>query len=347
MRVFVNGMGRIGRIALRILAHHPHLDVVGMNDLSDYEQIVHLIKYDSTYGTFPDIGGSRNSTTRIGRHDLKHFELRNPGDLPLRDLGVDVVLECTGAFNSREKVEPYLAAGATRVLISAPAKNVDFSMVPGINSDQYDPQKHFLVSAASCTTNCAVPTVKALDDAFGIVGGNLTTVHAYTNDQQILDKRHDKDWRRARSGAENIIPTSSGAAKAVAEILPHLKGKMHATALRVPVEVCSALDCTVQTREPVQSVEQVNGAFHGKANGPWSEIFEVCMDPIVSSDVRGSTKAAIVDALSTAVINEHLIYCLAWYDNEWGYTSQLIRALEHMTDAETGQPLPTAAQAAC
>ncbi|MCG3151842.1 MAG: Glyceraldehyde-3-phosphate dehydrogenase [bacterium] len=344
MRVFVNGMGRIGRLALRQLAFHPGVDIVGVNDLSDYEQILHLIRYDSNYGTFPDISGTRDSHTQIGRHQVRHFVARNILDLPLGELGIDLVLECTGAFNSRDKVEPYLQAGARRVLISAPAKGVDFSMVPGINHEGFRPDQHFLVSAASCTTNCAVPVMAALDSAFGVEAGNLTTVHAYTNDQMILDRRHSKDWRRARNAATNIIPTSSGAGKAVAEILPHLAGKLHATALRVPVQTCSALDCTIRLREPVESPSQINDAFRDKAHGTWQSFFELNEDPIVSSDVRGSDKAAVVDALSTSIIDPHLVYCLAWYDNEWGYTAQLIRALEHIQRVE--QALSSSAPAA-
>lgn len=343
MRVFVNGMGRIGRLALRMLAQHPAVEIVGINDLSDYEQILHLIRYDSNYGTFSDIGGERDGHTRIGRHSVAHFVARNILDLPLHDLGIDLVLECTGAFNSRDKIEPYLQAGARKVLVSAPAKGVDFTMVPGINHQDYLAKEHALVSAASCTTNAAVPVMKALDAAFGIESGNLTTIHAYTNDQQILDKRHPKDWRRARNAATNIIPTSSGAGKAVAEILPHLAGKLHATALRVPVQTGSVIDCTIKVRDAVTDAESVNAVFSGLAQGAWSEFFEVSMDPIVSSDVRGSDKAAVLDGLSTSVIDPHLIYCLAWYDNEWGYTAQLIRALEYMAQAESGLSATAAA----
>jgi len=343
VRVFVNGMGRIGRLALRMLAHHPGVEIVGINDLSDYEQILHLIKYDSNYGTFADIGGERDGRTRIGRHDVQHFIARNILDLPLGDLGIDLVLECTGAFNSRDKIEPYLKAGARKVLVSAPAKGVDFTMVPGINHQGYLPAEHALVSAASCTTNAAVPVMMALDAAFGIESGNLTTIHAYTNDQQILDKRHAKDWRRARNAATNIIPTSSGAGKAVAEILPHLAGKLHATALRVPVQTGSVIDCTIKVREAVADAAAVNTVFATRAQNEWSNFFELTMDPIVSSDVRGSDKAAVLDGLSTSVIDPHLIYCLAWYDNEWGYTAQLIRAMEYMAQAEAGLTASTSA----
>ncbi|MEO7994000.1 MAG: glyceraldehyde 3-phosphate dehydrogenase NAD-binding domain-containing protein [bacterium] len=346
MRVFINGMGRVGRIALRLLAQHPAIDIVGLNDLSDYEQILHLIKYDSNYGPFTDVDGSRTAETRIGRHTFRHFESRTLQGLPLRELDVDVVLECSGAFDSRAKVEPYLAAGARKVLISAPAKGADVTLVPGINDSAYDPATMDVISAASCTTNCAVPTIKALDDTFGIESGNLTTIHAYTNDQQILDKRHDKDWRRARNAATNIIPTSSGAGKAVAEILPHLAGKLHATALRVPVQTVSVIDCTLRTRDAVANMEAINAAFISRAAGPWSKFFQYTTDPIVSSDVRGSDKAAVIDGLSTSRIDDHLIYCLAWYDNEWGYTSQLIRALELMARAGAGASPIAAAQTA-
>lgn len=323
IRVAINGFGRIGRLVLRaILEHHPdELDVVAVNDLADAQTNAHLFKYDSNYGRFRGEVEVKDGAMVINGKEYKVFAEKDPAQLPWKELGVDLVIESTGVFTDALKAKAHIDAGAKKVIITAPAKNEDATFVMGVNHHTYDPEKHHIVSNASCTTNGLAPVCKVLNDVFGIEKGIMTTVHAYTNDQRILDLVH-KDLRRARAAGLSIIPTTTGAAKAIHLVIPELKGKMHGIALRVPTSTVSLIDLTALLSKEV-TVEEVNAAFKEAAETYLKPYLEYCEDPLVSIDFKGSSASSIFDAPSTVVIGGNLVKVLAWYDNEWGYSCRV------------------------
>jgi glyceraldehyde 3-phosphate dehydrogenase (phosphorylating) len=330
VKIGINGFGRIGRNFFRAAKQRgSDLDFVAVNDITDSKTLAHLLKYDSVLGTFDrDIGVFANGVTVDG-DELRVLAERDPANLPWKELGAQVVVESTGLFTKREDADKHIAAGAEKVLISAPAKGEDLTVVLGVNDDQYDPAQHNVISNASCTTNCVAPMAKVLDDAFGIEQGFMTTIHAYTNDQRILDLPHE-DLRRARAAALNIIPTSTGAAKATGLVLPHLKGKLDGIAMRVPVPDGSVTDLVATLKREV-TVEEVNAAFkaaseRGSLSGGLLVYTE---DPIVSSDIVGSAASCTFDALSTMVMG-NVVKAVGWYDNEWGYSNRLVDIVEKL-----------------
>jgi glyceraldehyde 3-phosphate dehydrogenase len=333
-RIAINGFGRIGRNYLRRALETGHanqgIQVVAINDLWDAATLAHLLEYDSAFGRLGHEVGFDDDTLNVGRHSIRTFSERRPDALPWADLGVDLVIESTGKLRTRDDAALHLKAGAKRVLISAPGKGVDATLVPGVNADTYDPVRHQIVSAASCTTNCVAPLLKVLHSAFSVESGYLTTVHAYTNDQNVLDAPH-KDPRRARAAAVNIIPTSTGAAKAVGLVLPELAGKLDGVALRVPVVDGSISDLTLQFGRDV-TAEQINQAVADAATGSMAGIIRYTESPIVSSDVIGEPASCIFDAKLTQA-SGRLAKVFGWYDNEWGYTSRLIDLTEQMATA--------------
>jgi glyceraldehyde 3-phosphate dehydrogenase len=319
-RIGINGFGRIGRQVLRAtMERHPDkLEVVAVNDLADSATNAHLFKYDTNYGVYPGEVHSHDNGIHIDGHFITSFSERDPAKLPWGDLGVDIVVESTGIFTDGQKAAGHIKAGAKKVIISAPATNVDTTLVLGANEDTYDTSKHHVLSNASCTTNCVALLIKVLNDSFGIKHGLMTTVHAYTNDQQILDQVH-KDLRRARAAAQNIIPTSTGAAKAVGLVIPELDGKLHGMALRVPVPTGSITDFVADLNRSV-TVDEVNAAYRDAANKGLTGLLEYTEDPIVSSDIKMNPHSCIFDALSTIVLEGDMVKVLGWYDNEWGYS---------------------------
>ncbi len=319
-RVGINGFGRIGRQVLRAtLERHPdELEVVAVNDLAAPQANAHLFKYDSNYGRYPGSVQAVDGGIEVDGRLIKSLSERNPADLPWGDLGVDIVIESTGIFTQREKAAGHIEAGAKKVIISAPATGEDKTLVLGVNADEYDPDAHHVLSNASCTTNCVAQLIKVLNDEFGIQHGLMTTVHAYTNDQQILDQVHS-DMRRARAAASNIIPTSTGAAKVVGVVIPELNGKLHGMALRVPVPTGSITDFVADVGRDVTK-EEVNEAFRKAAEGALNGILEYTEDPIVSSDIKMNPASCIFDADSTMVMEGNMVKVLGWYDNEWGYS---------------------------
>lgn len=324
MRVAINGFGRIGRHALRIGLERNLLDIVAINDLSGTKIASHLLKYDSIYNVWPhDVSAPDEKTLICDGKKIAVVSERDPEKIPWGAMGVDLIIDCTGAFCDREGASKHLKAGAKKVLISAPAKNVDRTIVIGINENEYDPQTDHLISNASCTTNCLAPVAKVLNDQFGIVRGIMTTIHAYTNDQNIHDLAH-KDMRRARAATLNMIPTTTGAAKAIGEVIPSLKGKMTGFAVRVPVPTVSAVDLTCDLAKEA-TADEINQAFRdASANGQLKGILDVCDLPLVSSDFKSSVFSAIIDAQSTTVIDGKMVKILAWYDNEWTYSLRLV-----------------------
>jgi glyceraldehyde 3-phosphate dehydrogenase (phosphorylating) len=327
-RVAINGLGRTGRSFLRA-AHiqDADIDVVAVNDLADGATLAHLLRHDSTAGRFPDEVRVDGDTIVIGDHPVRTLALHDPSELPWDELGVDVVIESTGRFRTRAAAARHLEAGARKVIISAPAKGVeppDATVVLGVNfEDVYDPERHHIISNASCTTNCLAPVAKVLHDAFGIRHGQMTTVHAYTGDQMLLDGPH-KDLRRARSAAINIVPTSTGAAKALGLVIPELAGRLNGFAVRVPTPTGSLIDLTVEVERPTTE-EAVNDVLARRAGaGPLHGIMEFTQDPLVSTDIIGSPFSSIVDGALTSVVGETQVKVVAWYDNEYGYSSRLV-----------------------
>jgi glyceraldehyde 3-phosphate dehydrogenase len=322
IRVGVNGFGRIGRNFYRAVAasQGSNLEIVAVNDLTDTKTLAHLLKYDTVLGTFAGEVKAGEGTISVDGKEIKVLSQRDPGALPWGDLGVDIVVESTGHFTDATKAKAHIDAGAKKVIISAPAKGEDATFVLGVNDDDYDPAKHHVISNASCTTNCVAPLAKVLQDTFGIVKGFMTTVHAYTNDQVILDFPH-KDLRRARAAAQNIIPTTTGAAKAVALVLPELKGKLDGFALRVPVPDGSITDLVVEL-ERETTKDEVNAAYKAAAEGPLKGYLYYSEDPIVSSDIVGSPASCTFDSPLT-MVSGNQVKVLGWYDNEWGYSSRL------------------------
>ena len=318
-RVGINGFGRIGRQVLRAtLERHPDdLEVVAVNDLAAPKANAHLFKYDTNYGRYPGTVQAVDGGIEVDGRRIRSLSERNPADLPWGDLGVDIVIESTGLFTQREKAAGHIEAGAKKVIISAPASGEDKTLVLGVNDGEYEPDAHHVLSNASCTTNCVAQLIKVLNDEFGVKHGLMTTVHAYTNDQQILDQVHP-DMRRARAAAQNIIPTSTGAAKVVGVVIPELDGKLHGMALRVPVPTGSITDFVADVGRDVTK-EEVNEAFRKAAEGPLNGILDYTEDPIVSSDIRMNPASCIFDADATMVMEGHMVKALGWYDNEWGY----------------------------
>ncbi len=322
-RIGINGFGRIGRLTLRAINqyHKGELEVTAVNDLTDTKTNAHLLKWDTSYGRYPGKVEARDDSILVDDRELKVLSERDPANIPWREYGVDIVIESSGAFTDAEKARAHLKGGARKVLISAPARNEDLTVVIGVNEEQYDPQKHHIISNASCTTNCIAPVVKVLQQSFGISKGFMTTIHAYTNDQRILDMYH-RDLRRARTAAMNIIPTTTGAARAVTMVIPELKGKLHGLAFRVPVATVSVVDLVADLEQNV-TTEQVNAAFQAAANGPLAGILDYCTEELVSMDFKGNPASSTVDAPSTMVIADNMVKVIAWYDNEWGYSCRL------------------------
>ncbi|MCI0395128.1 MAG: type I glyceraldehyde-3-phosphate dehydrogenase [Chloroflexi bacterium] len=325
VKVGINGFGRIGRQVYKAIYENYRgiLDVEAINDLMSVDVNAHLLKYDSTYHRFPGEVEVRDGDLTIDGEKLKSYAVRNPAELPWRDLGVDVVLECTGIFRERDQAAAHLDAGAKKVLISSPGKKVDATFCLGVNEESYDPNKHHVISNASCTTNCLAPVARVLNDHFGIRRALMTTIHAYTNDQRILDLAH-KDLRRARAAAVNIIPTTTGAAKAVALVIPELEGRFDGMAFRVPVQTVSVIDLVAET-EKETSIDEINAAFKAASeSGGWlGKVLGYTEEPLVSSDFIGDARSSTIDALSTQVIGGTLVKVISWYDNEWGYASRL------------------------
>jgi glyceraldehyde 3-phosphate dehydrogenase len=322
VRVGINGFGRIGRNILRASLGHHDMDFVAVNDITSAETLAHLLKYDSVLGNLQAKVEVRDGGISVDGDDFKVLSIKDPAQLPWRDLGVDVVFESTGKFTKREDVEKHLAAGAKKVIVTAPAKGPDATLVVGVNEEKYDPSKHRIISNASCTTNCLAPFAKVLQDRFGIRKGWMTTIHAYTNDQNLLDLPH-RDLRRARAAALSIIPTTTGAASALGEVIPELKGRLDGIAMRVPTPNVSVVDLAVIVDRKT-TAEEVNTAFREAAEGRLKGILGVSDAPLVSIDFRGDSRSSIVDAPYTKVLDGDFVKVLSWYDNEWGYSCRCI-----------------------
>jgi glyceraldehyde 3-phosphate dehydrogenase len=321
IRVGVNGFGRIGRVFFRAARDAKDIEIVGVNDLADAKTLAHLLKYDSVHGVLPAEVSAKNGSIFVDGREVRVLALKDPGSLPWRELGVEIVVESTGLFVDTATASKHLAAGAKKVIITAPAKDPDVTLVLGVNEGAYEPAKHRIISNASCTTNCLATTAKVLDDAFGIKRGFASTVHAYTNDQKIHDFPH-KDLRRARAGAVSMIPTTTGAARAVGLVLPHLKGKLDGIAIRVPTANVSVVDLTAELTKSA-SVEAVNNAFREAAAGPLRGLLDATDEQLVSVDFNGNPHSSIVDLPSTALVDGTLVKVLAWYDNEYGYSCRV------------------------
>ncbi|HJV47189.1 MAG TPA: type I glyceraldehyde-3-phosphate dehydrogenase [Bacillota bacterium] len=322
VRVGINGFGRIGRNVFRAALGNPEIEIVAVNDLTDSASLAHLLKYDSVHGRLnAEVQAGAGFITVNGK-EIKVLAERDPAKLPWGELGVDIVVESTGRFTKKEDAAKHIEGGAKKVIISAPATNEDITIVLGVNEDKYDPAKHQVISNASCTTNCLAPFAKVLNDTFGIRRGLMTTVHSYTNDQQILDLPH-KDLRRARAAAESIIPTSTGAAKAVGLVLPELKGKLNGFAMRVPTPNVSVVDLVAEFESSV-TVEEVNQVLKAAAEGPLKGILAYTQEPLVSKDFNGDSHSSTIDALSTMVLEGNMVKVVSWYDNEWGYSNRVV-----------------------
>ena len=322
-RVGINGFGRIGRQSLKaMLERYPReLEVVAVNDLTDTKTNAHLLKYDSTYGHFPGEIETTPDSLIVNGHSIKVLSLRNPGEIPWGDLGVEIVIESVGIFTDADKAGAHIRGGAKKVIISAPAKGEDLTIVLGVNDNMYDPARHNILSNASCTTNCLAPAAKVINDTFGIEKGLMNTIHSYTNDQRILDQVHS-DLRRARSAGVNIIPTTTGAARALALVIPELKGRFDGMSLRVPTVTVSVVDFVADLRRPTTKGE-VNDAFKQAAAGSLNGILDYTDEPLVSTDFRGDPHSSIIDGLSTMVVGGNMVKVVAWYDNEWGYSCRI------------------------
>ncbi len=321
-RIGINGFGRIGRCVLRAGWKNPDLEFVGINDLTDAATLAHLLKYDSVHGTFNAKVKALDDAIVVGNKKIRVLSVRDPAELPWKKLRADVVFECTGLFRDKAKAEAHRKAGAKKVIISAPAKGEDLTVVMGVNDDKYNPKKHHILSNASCTTNCLAPVAKVLNDTFGIEKGLMTTIHSYTNDQRILDLPH-KDLRRARAAAESMIPTTTGAAKAVGLVLPELQGKLDGMSIRVPTPNVSVVDLVVVLKKGA-TVEKVNQALKKAASGKMKGILSFCEEPLVSIDFNGNTHSSIVDASLTTVMDGNMVKVISWYDNETGFSHRML-----------------------
>ncbi|HEY5521343.1 MAG TPA: type I glyceraldehyde-3-phosphate dehydrogenase [Candidatus Limnocylindrales bacterium] len=330
VRVGINGFGRIGRQSLKaIIERTSNLEVVAINDLVDTEMNALLFRYDSTYGRYPGTVEHTDDSLIVDGREIKVLKEKDPAAIKWGDLGVDIVIESTGLFTDAEKARAHLEGGAKKVIISAPAKHEDVTVVLGVNQEMYDPDKHAIISNASCTTNCLAPVAKVVQDNFGIVRGLMNTIHSYTNDQRVLDVAH-KDPRRARSAGQNIIPTTTGAARALALVIPELKGKFDGFSLRVPTPTVSVVDLTAQLEKEV-TAEQLNDAFRAAASGRMQGILGVTDEPLVSMDFKGDSRSSIVDGRSTMVLG-NLVKIIAWYDNEWGYSCRIADLTAYVAD---------------
>ncbi|ERI11075.1 glyceraldehyde-3-phosphate dehydrogenase, type I [Aneurinibacillus aneurinilyticus ATCC 12856] len=327
-KIAINGFGRIGRNVVRVALQDPKVEVVGINDLTDAATLAHLFKYDSVHGTYHEDVRVEEDAIVVGDRRIKVSAERDPANLPWKEWGVDVVVESTGRFTKREDAAKHLEAGAKKVIISAPAKNEDITIVLGVNEDKYDPANHHVISNASCTTNCLAPFAKVLQEKFGIRRGLMTTVHAYTNDQQILDLPH-KDLRRARAAGMSIIPTSTGAARAVALVLPELKGKLNGFAMRVPTPNVSVVDLVAELDKNA-SAEEINEALKHAAENELKGILGYSEEPLVSRDYNGDPHSSTIDALSTMVIEGNMVKVVSWYDNEWGYSNRVVDLIDYV-----------------
>jgi len=334
VRVGINGFGRIGRNILRAALHDKELDIVAVNDITDARTLGHLLKYDSILGNLAEEVRVEGDTILVAGRKVKVLALKDPAALPWKDLGVEYAVESTGLFTDADKARAHLAAGARKVIISAPAKGEDLTIVMGVNHDKYDSAKHHIVSNASCTTNCLAPVVKVLHDTFGIVKGQMTTIHSYTNDQKILDLPH-KDLRRARAAALSMIPTSTGAAKAIYLVIPELKGRLDGVAMRVPTPNVSVVDLTVELKAET-TAEAINAAMTQAAAGTLKGVLAVSNEELVSIDFRGNPASAIVDAPLTRVLQGSMAKVFAWYDNEWGFSSRMCDLIHFMAKKDRG-----------
>jgi glyceraldehyde 3-phosphate dehydrogenase len=332
IRVGINGFGRIGRNILRAALNDKELEFVAVNDITDAPSLAHLLKYDSILGNLDVDVKAEGDTIHVAGRKVKVLAVKNPAELPWKALGVDYVVESTGLFTEAEKAKAHLQAGARKVIISAPAKGEDITIVMGVNHEKYDPKAHNVVSNASCTTNCLGPVAKVLQDSFGIVRGQMTTVHSYTNDQKILDLPH-KDLRRARAAALSMIPTSTGAAKAIYLAIPELKGKLDGVAIRVPTPNVSLVDLTVELGKTAKA-EELNAAFQKAADGPMKGVLQVSQEELVSIDFRGNPHSSIVDGPLTKVVDGTLAKVFSWYDNEWGFSNRMKDLLHYMASRD-------------
>ena len=328
-KVGINGFGRIGRNAFKsAMERDSNFEIVAINDLTTPSTLAHLLKYDSCFGRFNGTVEATDNSIIVNGKEVKILAEMDPANLPWKELGVEVVLESTGRFTKRADAAKHLEAGAKKVIISAPAKEEDLTIVMGVNEEKYDPAKHHVLSNASCTTNCLAPFAKVIDEQFGIEKGLMTTIHSYTNDQKILDLPH-KDLRRARAAAVSMIPTTTGAAKAVALVLPQLKGKLNGMAMRVPTSAVSVVDIVFEVKKET-TVEEVNAALKAAAEGPLKGILDFCEEPLVSVDFKQDSHSSIVDGLSTMVMEGKMVKVLSWYDNEWGYSNRAIDLIEYV-----------------
>ncbi|WP_225071340.1 type I glyceraldehyde-3-phosphate dehydrogenase [Desulfuromonas sp. CSMB_57] len=332
VKIAINGFGRIGRNIFRACRQAQDLHVVAINDLNPAPVLAHLLKYDSVRGAFPEPVSGSNGALEVAGREIPVFECQDPAQLPWRDLGVDLVLEATGKFTQREQAARHLAAGAARVIITAPGDNEDITLCLGVNQDRYDPVRHRVISNASCTTNCLAPVAKVLLEEFGLVKGMMTTVHAYTNGQHVLDYPA-QDLRRARAAALSMIPTTTGAARAVAKVLPELEGRLDGLAVRVPTPNVSLISLVAELGRSV-TIDEVNSAFRSAAEGRLKGILDYCEEPLVSVDFNGNPASSTIDALSTNVIGGNMVKVLSWYDNEWGYSNRVVDLVRFVAGRE-------------
>lgn len=333
IKVGINGFGRIGRNVLRIAQErlNDDIQIVAINARANAETLAHLFTYDSCYGIYKgEVEVKDEETMLIDSKEVKILRYSDPAEIPWAKLGVDIVIESTGKFRDKENASKHIAAGAKKVIITAPGKDEDVTIVMGVNEEKYDSEKHNIISNASCTTNCLAPFAKVLDEKFGIEEGLMTTIHAYTNDQQLLDKNH-KDLRRARAAAESMIPTTTGAAKAVAKVLPQLEGKLNGFSVRVPTPTVSLVDL-VCTLKKGATIEEVNAALKEAADGELKGILGYCDKPLVSIDFRGDSRSSIIDALSTMAIGDNMFKVVSWYDNEWGYSTRTVDLVKYVAE---------------
>ncbi len=330
IKVAINGFGRIGRLVFRAAFDHPELQIVAVNDMTSALTNAHLLKYDSAHGIWPKEVTAGEGFLTVEGKKITVLAQMDPAQLPWKELDVDIVIEASGKFSDATKAKAHLDAGAKKVVITAPGKNEDITIVMGVNEKMYDPAKHNIISNASCTTNCLAPVAKVLNDVFGIKRGLMTTIHAYTNDQSILDKAH-KDLRRARTAGQSMIPTTTGAARAVALVLPELKGKLNGFAIRVPTANVSIVDLTVELNKST-SVEEINAALKAAAEGELKGILAYSEKPLVSVDYNGTSVSSTVDALLTMLVEESMAKVIAWYDNEWGYSCRVVDLVKYIAD---------------
>jgi glyceraldehyde 3-phosphate dehydrogenase len=328
IRVGINGFGRIGRNILRAALHDKDIDFVAVNDITDSKTLAHLLKYDSILGNLEEDVTAEGDTIKVAGRTIKVLAVKSPAELPWKDLNVEYVIESTGLFTDADKAKAHITAGAKKVIISAPAKGEDITIVMGVNHDKYDAKNHHIVSNASCTTNCLAPVAKVLQDNWGIVKGQMTTIHSYTNDQKILDLPH-KDLRRARAAGQSMIPTSTGAAKAINLAIPELKGKLDGVAIRVPTPNVSLVDLTVELAKPATAAD-INAAMKKAADGPLKGVLEYTESELVSVDFRGNPHSSILDSQLTKVVQDNMVKVFAWYDNEWGFSNRVIDLIHFM-----------------